>query len=614
MNKYLYLFIFLIICTSQAVGQNITFQASAPSAVAVGQQFQVSYSVNNSEVQNFRGPNFGELDVMFGPSSSIGMTIINGKSSSSATYTYVVQAQKEGTFNISAATVTVDGKAYSSNTLTIKVVPGGQNVPQNNQSGNNAASRGNSGNAAATSQDIPSEDLFVRASISKQSGYEQEGFVLTYKIFSRYDRTVINDIKYPNYEGFMTQELELPANRQWQTETIDGKIYRAVVLRQLLMFPQRSGTLKIEPAKVDVTIGIYVPMTARNPFSMPMGGYREVKKTLMTSTPSISIKPLPPGKPASFSGTVGNFTMTSSLFPDKLKANEAVTLKLTYRGTGNIKLMKNPEVKFPADFETYDPKVDNNFKTTTSGMTGAKTLEYMAIPRHAGDFVIPSIEFSYFDIKTQSYKTERTPEYKLQVEKGSGSATGTVVGNYTNQEALKLLNEDIRYIKTGDLNIKPYTGFIFGTLSYSLWYIVPLLTAATLFIIFRKQAKENANMALVRTKRANKVAGKRLRKAAVYMKENKKEEFYDETLKALWGYLSDKLSIPVSELSKNNVEAELSKYGVSNELISDFTDILGICEFARYAPVTDDNSMDKIYQRACGAINGMENTIKKRNN
>ena len=615
--KYLYLFILSITGTLQLSGQNVTFQASAPSVVSAGQRFQVTYTVNDAEAKNFRDPNFGELDMMFGPSSSRSMSssMINGKvtTSSAMTFTYVVQAQKEGTYNISPATVTVDGKSYSSNALTIKALPAGQNAPPGNQSGSNSASRGNS-NASATSQDIASDDLFFRASVSKSSVYEQEGLVLTYKLFSRYDRTVVESLKYSNHEGFMTQELELPATKSWQMEVYNGKSYNTVVLNQVLLFPQRSGTITIEPSKLGAIVGVYVPAASRNPFSLPMAGYQEVKKTLMTSAIKIDVKPLPAGKPASFSGTAGSFTMSSSLLPGNPKTNEAVTFKLTFQGNGNLKLIKNPEVKFPADFETYDPKVDNNFKSTTSGMSGFKTIEYMAIPRHAGDFVIPSIEFSYFDLRTQSYKTERTPEYKLHVEKGSGSAAGTVVGNYTDKEMLKLLNEDIRYIKTGNLNIKPYNTYTFGTLTYYLWYIVPLLAAVILFIVFRKQAKENANMALVRTKKANKVAGKRLKKAAGYMKEHKKEEFYDETLKALWGYLSDKLSIPVSELSKNNVEVELGKYGVNDDLIADFTDILGICEFARYAPVDEERSMDKIYQRACDAINGMENTIKKRNN
>ncbi|MCL1943372.1 MAG: BatD family protein [Candidatus Azobacteroides sp.] len=618
MKIYFCLFIFLITATFKTWGEDVIFRANAPSSVIKERTFQVSYTVNDADAKNFRGPSFGELEVKFGPSSSVSMStqIINGKTttSSSLMFTYVVQASKEGSFNIPPATISVDGKSYTSNALIIKVLPPDKNAPQSS-SGNNMSSQGNLGSSASASLNVSSDDLFIRAIASKQTVYEQEAFVLTYKLFSRYESTGIDNsnVKFPDYEGFMTQELDIAAS-QWQLENVNGKNYKTAVLRQLVMFPQRSGTLTIPAAKIGTVVGVYVPNSSRNPFNIPMGGVQEVKKVLMTPALTINVKSLPDGKPASFSGALGDFTMSSSIFPEQPKTNEGVTVKLIFRGTGNIKLMKNPEIKFPADFETYDPKVDNNFKATSSGMTGSKTIEYLAIPRHPGDFVIPSAEFSYFDLKTQSYKTLKTPEYKLHVEKGSGNAAGSVVSNYTDQESLKLLNRDIRYIKTGDLHIKPRGEFIFGTWPYYLWYLIPLIIAVALFVIFRKQAKENANLALVRTKKANKVAGKRLKKAAVYLKENQKEEFYDEVLKASWGYLSDKLSIPVSELSKDNVESELAGSGVENALIAEFMDILHSCEFARYAPVGDDNSMEKIYRRTTEVINEMESTIKKRNN
>lgn len=617
MKIYLYLFIFILAGAFQVSGNNVVFRANVPNTVIKGQTFRVEFTVNDAEAKNFRGPSFGDLEVKFGPTSSVSMSTqnLNGRvtASSSLTFTYIVLASKEGSFSIPPATVSVDGKSYSSNALTVKVLPPDKNVPQGSSS--NMPSQGGLGNSAATSQTISSEDLFVRAILSKQSGYEQEAFLLTYKLFSRYERTATDgtNTKFPDYEGFMTQEIELPPNKSWQMENLNGRNYATVVLRQLLIFPQRDGVLTIAPAKIGAVVGVYVPRSSNNPFSAPTGGIQEVRKTLTTGAVTVNAKALPSGKPVSFSGALGDFTMTSSLTPEKLRANEPVTLKLTFRGTGNIKLMKNPEVKFPADFETYDPKVDNDFKTTTSGMTGTKTIEYLAIPRHQGDFVIPSIEFSYFDLKTQTYKTVKTPEYKIHVEKAA-PGSGGVVNNYTDKESLKFLNEDIRYIKTDNSKIKQQDDFIFGSWSYYLWYLIPLLSAIALFILFRKQARENANLALVRTKKANKVAGKRLKKANIYMKENKKEEFYDEVLKALWGYLSDKLNIPVSELSKDNVEAELTKYGVAEELITDFMDILNICEFARYAPVDDNNSMDKIYRRTTAAIGGMENTIKKRIN
>ncbi len=619
MKIYIHFFILLILSISQAFGQNVNFRANAPNSVINGQQFQVEFVINNADAKNFRGPDFTGFEVKFGPTPSTSMStrIINGQMSSQSaiTFTYVLQAQKEGSFNIAPASISLDGKTYSSNALTIKVLPPDKNAPQNqNQNRNSGVSQGGLGPSAATSANVSSDNLFIRAITSKQSVYEQEAFLVSYKLYTRYEstQTDVNNYKFPDFEGFVVQEIEPPANKSWQLENYNGKNYYSVVLRQILLFPQRSGTLTIEPAKIGAIVGIYNPQAGMTPFGLPMGGVQEVKKTLMSSAVNITSKPLPSGKPASFSGTVGNIKMTASISPDKFKTNEAVTIKIVFEGTGNIKLLKNPDIKFPQDFETYDPKVDNKFSTTSSGMNGTKTIEYMAIPRHTGDFVIPSVDFSYFDLKSQTYKTESTPEFKLHVEKGSGNPSGAVVSNYTDQENLKFLNEDIRYIKTGNLHIRKQGEFIFGTLSYYLWYIIPLVLFIVLFILFRKQAKENANIALVRTKKANKVATKRLKRANIFLKENKKELFYDEVLKALWGYLSDKLNIPVSELSKNNVELELSRYGVDNSLITDFMDILNTCEFARYAPVDDNNSMDKIYQKAANDINRMENTIKRK--
>jgi hypothetical protein len=335
----------------------------------------------------------------------------------------------------------------------------------------------------------------------------------------------------------------------------------------------------------------------------------EVKKNIVTPKLTINVKALPDGKPANFSGGVGEFTISSSISTKELKTNDAVTIKLVISGTGNLKLVNTPEVAFPKDFEVYDPKIDNKFTLTREGLSGNKVIEYLAIPRHAGNFTIPPVEFSYFDLKSNSYKTIKTEAYNLKVEKGAGNAD-QVIADFTNKEDLKVLGQDIRYIKMGETSLTRKGDFFFGSTTYYLWYIIPLVLFVVFVIVYRKKAIENANVAKVRTKKANKVAAKRMKNAGRLLAENKQEAFYDEVLKALWGYISDKLNIPVSQLSKDNIEDELTKYGVAPELIKDFIGTLNECEFARYAPGNQNEAMDKVYSSAVEVISKMENSIK----
>jgi hypothetical protein len=333
--------------------------------------------------------------------------------------------------------------------------------------------------------------------------------------------------------------------------------------------------------------------------------YTNVKKTLISSPVTIDVKPLPAGKPAAFSGAVGDYKMTSSISATNLKANDPVTIKVSLSGSGNIKLIKNPEIVFPNDFEIYDPKVDVNTKVSTSGVSGTKTIEYYAVPRYAGDFTIPSAQLSYFDLKTGAYKTVSTDEYHLHVEPGTGGSNAPTVVTGSNKEDVRFVGQDIHYIKTTGFHFQKGS-FFFGTFAYWLCYLIPALLFVILFIIYRKQVAENANIALVRTKKANKVASKRLKSANKYLKENKREPFYDETLKAVWGYLSDKLNIPVSNLTKDNVETELVRYGVGENLITALMDILNTAEFARFAPTQGHEAMDELYKQTVDAINQME--------
>ena len=594
----------------------VTFRASAPNAVVLGQQFRLTYTVNG-EGKDLRIAELPDFEILFGPSvsRSSNISIVNGQTSTSVTnsFTYTLMATKEGSFDIPSATVKVDGSEYKSNGLTIRV------LPQDQASGNNAGASsqsqsGQSGTPSAGSGNISSDEVFVRMHVSKNSMYQNEGFLVTFKLYTLYENINYNaPPKFPDFEGFIAHEIELPENRQLNLENYSGRNYRTIILKQTILFPQRSGNITIPAGKMDFVVSVRSQQRPRSIFDVFDSGYTNVKKSVTSNSGSVTVKPLPAGKPASFSGAVGDYKMTSSISTENLKANDAVTVKIDISGNGNIKLIKNPEVVFPNSFEVYDPKVNLNIKVTTNGVSGSKSIEYLAIPRYAGNFIIPPIYFSFFDVKSGTYKTLSTPEYKLTVEKGEGTGNSTqqVFNNFTNKEDLQFIGKDIRYIKIDDFSFSRKNDFFFGKLSYMLWYIIPALLFVIYFIINRKQAKENANIALVRTKKANKVASKRLKTAGKLLKENKKEAFYDEVLKATWGYLSDKLNIPVSSLTKDNVEVEMTKYGAPEPLIADFMEILNTCEFARYAPGQGSQEMDKLYNSTVSAINQMENTIKK---
>ncbi len=592
----------------------VTFKASAPNAVAMGEQFRLTYTVNG-EGRDLRIAELPDFEVLYGPSvsRSSNISVINGQTSTSTTnsFTYTLMATKEGSFNIPPASIKVDGSEYKSNGLTIKVLPQDNT---NNNAGNSSQSRsGQSTTPSTGSGSISSDDIFVRMHVSKNAMYENEGFLVSFKVYSLYDIAGFENPKFPDFTGFIAHEIELPNNRQLIIENYNGRNYYTYMLKQAVLYPQRSGNIPIPSGKIDVVLRIRSQQRARSIFDEFFDNYTNVKKSLTINSSSVNVKPLPSGKPASFSGAVGDYKMTSSISTENLKANEAVTVKIDISGSGNIKLIKNPEIGFPNSFEVYDPKVNLTVKTTTNGVSGSKSIEYLAIPRYPGDFTIPSVYFSFFDVKSGTYKTLSTPEYNLQVEKGegTGNATQQVYSNFSNKEDLQFIGKDIRYIKIDNFSFNQKNDFFWGNIAYILWYIIPALLFVIYFIINRKQAKENANIALVRTKKANKVASKRLKTAGKLLKENQTEAFYDEVLKATWGYLSDKLNIPVSSLTKDNVELEMIKYGASEPLVADFMEILKACEFARYAPGQGSREMDKLYHSTVSAINQMESTIKK---
>lgn len=607
--------------TAAWAADDVTFQAKAPAQVVVGQPFQLVYEVNH-RASDLQAPEFTDFDHLAGPYNSFASStsFINGRRTSTTThtFTYTLMAQREGTFTIAPATVRVSGDRYTSNGVRITVLPadeepqpdanaGGQQQSGQQQGGRPqqaGSNRPSSGNSGA----ITSDNLFIRTVVSKTRVHEQEAILLSYKLyFAGVDvAQFTNNTKIPEFTGFLRQDLE-QGEIQTTLEHYNGRNYQTATLYQTLLYPQHSGDIHIDPASFEAILRVQTQAQVRSIFDNFFDTYTNVARVVNAPGITIHVDPLPAGKPAGFSGGVGHFTLTPSISRTDVQTNDAITIRLDISGTGNMRLIKTPAVDWPEGFEPYDPKISNNFKASASGMSGTKSIEYLAIPRASGEYTIPPITFSYFDIPTGEYKTLSSPEYTIHVEKGAGDQGEATVVNYVNKEDIKQIATDIRYIDTDNSPLRAgHTPAIrYGDLLFWLLYIVPSAIALLLFIIFRKQIRENADLARVRYKRANKIAQKRLKKAHRLLQENRKEEFYEEIERAAWTYLSYRLSIPTADLNKDNIASLLRAKGVEEPLIEEVNHVLSTAEFARYAPGSD-HAMDDLYRATSRLIDQLE--------
>ena len=606
MKRYLFV-VFSLLFALAAVADDVEFRASAPSQVIAGKPFQLTYSVNQRS-KDLRAPEMADFDILAGPytSQSSSTSWVNGQRTStfSQTYTYTIVASNAGTFTIPPATVTVSGNQYTSNGLKIKVLPPDEQVAET-PAGSTDHSQGQQSTASSGNTD----NIFIRTVVSKTRLHEQECLLLQYKLyFAGVDVTQFtNNTKLPEFKGFLKQELE-QGEIQTQLEHYNGRNYNTAVLYQTLLYPQHSGEIKIDPASFEAVLRVQTRAQVRSIFDDFFGSYTNVTRALTAPGVKITVDALPKGKPAGFSGGVGHFSMKSEISATDITQNDAVTLKIDISGNGNIKLLKTPAIDFPEGFEEYDPKVSNNFKTTTAGMSGTKSIEYLFIPRAAGDYTIPAVTLSYFDTQENQYKTLTTPEYTLHVKRGAGDESGTVVSNYVAKEDIKQLGSDIRYIVTEQTASSRQSKTLeFGSLLFWLCYLLPLLVAAVLFAIFRRQIRERADVARMRYKKANKVAQKRLKQAKQLLAENKKEQFYEEIERAAWQYLSDRLSVPTAELSKDNISQLLQTKGVNETVIGSVNQVLQTAGFARYAPSNDESAMQDLYNQTADMIDKLEN-------
>lgn len=603
----------LFICSMALItyaADAVEFKASAPAQVIMGNPFQLTYSVNQ-RAKDLRAPEFVDFDYIAGPytSQSSSTSFVNGKRTSSftLTYTYTLIPNKEGTFTLPPATIKVDGEQYTSNGVRITVLPPDQ---PSNVSTASQQSNANASIQPREATNANAENIFMRTLVSKTKVHEQEVILLTYKLyFAGVDvAQFTNNTRLPEFKGFLKQELEI-GEIQTELEHYNGRNYQTAVIYRTLLFPQRSGDIVIDPAQFEAVLRVQNRAQVRSIFDDFFNSYTTVAKPLVAPSVTIHVSELPAGKPAGFSGGVGQFAINSRISNTDLQANEAVTLTLTIQGTGNMKLLKTPAVDWPEGFEVYDPKVTNNFKNSLSGVSGTKTIEYLAIPRAGGTYTIPAVQFAYYDTQADTYKTLSTPEYTLNIARSANEeSNAAVVNNFVQKENIQQFGSDIRYIYTNDQPrfIQQASSITFGSLAFWAWYGAPSLLAAILFFLFRKQIKENADITRVRYKKANKVAQRRLKAAEKLLKENQKEAFYEEIERAAWTYLSDRLSIPTAQLNKENIAQILSNKGVSQTVIGELHRVLTTAEFARYAP-TSDHAMQDMYNDTTNIINQLEN-------
>lgn len=581
----------LMVVIPSFADNNSVIKVSAPNSVVVDQQVNIAYIVENKNVNSVADfPKVEGFDFLIGPSlmRSKEFYSYNGREQeiNKLTYTYVLLPTKAGNYTIPPLTFNIDGKDVKSPSVSIKVLP-------------------------KDKIDSSKEEVFVISSVSKNSVYEQQSFIYSCKIYVRQLNGISlrQQVKMPEFKDLQKKEIELEDDNQWTLENYRGQNYFTKIYKQYVMYPQRTGNIEIEsilfPFRVKVIDKSADPME-----QLFYGGsvMKDVDINARTNKLTINVKELPAkDKPSDFIGGVGEFSATTEISDTSIEENSSVTLTLTIKGKGNINLISNPKVKFPDSFDVYEPKVSTDSRVNGVEEEGVRKIEYLAIPRSYGKYEIEPIKFSYFDIKAGTYKTIETKGYMLDIAKSANSTSGSNVSNFTNKEDIKVLNSDIRFINTVNrLDFQSKDNSFYNSIYYGYLYLLAVVAFLIFIFAYRAKIQANSDIVKVKNKRANKIATKRLKQAKQYLKDKERYKFYDEVLKALWGYISDKLNIEVSLLSKDNVEEKLSEQGVDSETIKEFISILDLCEFERFAPMEGATSMEQMYDKTVGVIGSIE--------
>ena len=608
----------LLLCFSALSAMAQTLKVEGPGVVSLDETFRIVFTADG-KMSDFDWPGTDDFDVVWGPQkgSMSSTSIVNGQRTSShqETVTYLLQPKRTGTFTLAAASATVDKNSVTSSSLKIEVVDGGQQANTQGNGGQQQQQQGQQSQAQPRDNDpavtgtVSGQDIYLRLTLNKNNVVKGEPITATLKIYTRADISGFEDIKFPTFNGFWSKETVSVSNLEFKRENVNGAIYNAALIRQWVLIPQQSGTLSIDPA--EMVCQVRVRTSSGSPLSIFddfFDQYQTIRKRISTPTLQVKVRDLPAGAPASFAGGVGDFKVTAKLSKEGIKSNEAAALIVTISGNGNLSMLEAPKVNFPPDFEVYDLKSTD--KTSASGTNGSKSFEFPFIPRSHGDFVIPSIEYSFYDIAHGKYVTTSTGDIPVTIEKGEEVAGGGVVMPGSNRQGVRSLKEDIRYIALGDGHLKKKGTFFAGSLLFYL--LVALLALLTCLInrLLRFSQARRADVAGSKNRRANKMARTRLRQAEDYLHKNLSGAYYEELHKALTGYVSDKLMIPAADLSKETVCEKLRERGVRDESIANLTTLIDRCEFARYAPDSGQLQMENEYNEAVRAISDIEAQLK----
>lgn len=617
MKKLFCIVAFLHTAIFQMSAQNV-IRVEAPDVVAVNEQFNVTFIIEGEKSpSDFQWSSGDDFQLVWGPQkgSSSSIQIINGKRSSShqTTFTYILIPKATGTFQLPVATALLSGDRISSTQASIQVVSDG--ASSSRSSGQNGGKSSGGGQTSSTgSGEISSNDLFMRLSLSRTEVVIGEPITATLKIYQRANVVGFENAKFPTFNGFWSQETYVPNNIEFKRESLDDKIYNTAVLRTYVLIPQQSGTITIDPAELVCLVNIRTaPSTSNSLFdSFFQDEYRTIRKRVTTPAVKVKVNPLPAGQPASFGGGVGNFGISARLTTDNLKTHDAASLVITVSGRGNVALLEEPKVNFPPDFEVYDTKTTENTDKSNGGTSGSKSFEYPFIPRSHGDFTIDPVEYSYYDVNAGKYVTLRTEPLHVKVAKGKGgdSTPVTTVNSGVERKDVKSLADDIRFIFTGKPGLSGSGSFFVGSVFFWILLALMILGATSVYLAFRKVAAMRADVAGTKNRRATKMAQKRLKLAGEYLDKNLYTAFYEELHKALIGFVSDKLNMDMSEISKDNIASALTEGGVSEEQTKAFTDLLDACEFARYSPDGGNEAMRSHYDAALKVISSIDSGLK----
>lgn len=605
----------LFVLSASAISAQELTATITPNPVSVGERFQVSFT-SSAAMSGFRAPEFGSLTLVGGPMQSQSVRIVNGAMAQTVSYTYILQAKSEGKFTIPAATADIGGKRVQSNPVVVQVVK---------QSQQQAAQQAEEQAAETEFTKQLQKGIFLKASVNKNNVMRGEQVIATYKLYTRITLTNYTPRKMPALTGFWNQDIESPQQLLFNDEVINGQVFRVAAVKKVVLFPQQSGTLELDPMEAEVVARVNVgsrrgaqrdPFDAffhgGDPFADPFGQAQDVRVPLRSPVVKITVRPLPEANvPAEFNGAVGAFSLETTLSPRTTKTNEPVKLTVRINGKGNLKLIDPIKLQLPPDIETYDPTTKDNIEMSESGASGTKTLEYLLIPRFAGEFKIPPVAFAYYDLDKKRYIMLQSEEYTLSVEKGK-EESAVVGGKYAGKDAVTALNNDIRFIKSSTRERLPRRGEgFYGSVGFFTALLAPFLLFIGFVLYRRRDEQLRSDIALMKNRSATRIATKRLKEAKTFLGTNDSAKFHDAVSKALWGYMSDKLTIPQASLSRESVQAALQERGVNASVCAQFAHTLDTCEFARFAPTQAEGAMQHLYDDAMTIISSLEEQLKR---